>query len=658
MKKLFATTILLLGITIDLFPQDLSRDYGRITEYELKMKSYSKDPLASAVVLYDVGLSRFVEARELSFDVIFERSTKIKILKESGIEHATFIIPYYQEKGIRELVSNVIAITYNLDNGEVKKTAVNPNDFFDEKINDFWMARKFTMPDVRPGSVIEVKYTVTSPYLMNLRDWEFQWDIPVISSQYVTRMVPFYEYSFILQGSGKFDTQSSLVDKSYPRAIAVPGVANIIEYFDMVYKFGMENVPAYTDNDFITSRNDYIIKIDFQLATVHQFGGTKRTVVSTWPELIKGLQGEENFGKYVSRSGGELKSVFGNVKNSGVTELELFNDIMTYVKTNYKWNGVTSKYATKTPGKFIKDKEGNSAEVNLFAAGLLETAGINASPLLISTRWNGKMKTDYPFLHFFNNVLVAAKIGDEYFIGDATEPLLPNNRIPERCVNDKGLIIKKGEPVWLSLEALNPSSVTTFIEMDITEKDIVATIQKSYTEYDAYSMRTNLEADETTMKKYAENRGYVTDNSSISLTNLTDPDKPLITRFAVSLKTEYIADKIYISPFLNESLSLNPLTQKTRTQPVDFLYPQVRTYASTIKIPEGYDVEILPVYRNVDTPLFKQICTSEKNGNIIQINLLYHFKLGIYEAADYNTLKQHFNDIIKLSQEKIILKKI
>lgn len=658
MKNFFTTTLIFLGVTTNLFTQDLSKDYGRITDYELKMTSYSRDPLAGAVVLYDVGLSRMIEARELSFDVVFERSTKIKILKESGIEYATFAIPYYQENNVGEKVTNVIAITYNLENGEIKKTAINPNDFFDEKINDFWMARKFTMPDVRPGSVIEVKYSVTSPYLMNLRDWEFQWDIPVISSEYVTRMVPFYEYSYILQGAGKFDTQSSFADKSYPRSIAVPGAPKGVEYFDMVYKFGMENVPAYTDIEFITSRNDYIIKIDFQLARIHQFGGTQRSIVSTWPELIRDLQGEENFGKFLSKSGGQLKSLLGNAKNPGGTELERYNEIISLVKSNFRWNGITSKFASKSADKFFKDKEGNSAEINLFAAGLLQAAGIDASPLLISTRRNGKIKTDYPFLHFFNNVVVAAKIGNDYIIGDATEPFLPNNRIPERCVNDRGLIIKKGEPVWLSLEAMNPSSVSTFIEMNITETEIVATIQKSYTEYDAYIMRTSIADDDATLKKYADSQNYTTDAGSITLTNPKDPDKPLIIKFSAGVKTEIISDKIYISPFLNESISNNPLTQSKRTHPLDFIYPKIRTFASTLKIPEGYAIETTPSFPSVDTPLFKMVYSVEKTGNTVQVNLQYHFKLGTYKASDFTTLKLHYNEIIKYSNEKIVLKKM
>ena len=658
MKHLLTTTILLITTGILIISQEISMDFGRITDYELRMSSYGRDPQAGAVVIYDKGLSRFAEVRELTFEVFFERSTKIKILKDSGVKYGTFSIPFYQENNIREQVKDLVAITYNLEDGKIIKTAIRPQDVHEEKINEYWMAKKFAMPDVRPGSVIEIRYTITSPYLVNLRDWEFQWDIPVISSEYVARMVPFYEYSYILQGSGKFDRQTSQVDKSFPRHMAIPGAPKPLEFFDMVYTFGMEYVPAYADNEFITSRSDYIIKIDFQLARVHQLGGTQRSVLSTWPELIKGMQREESFGKYVSKSTSQMKSLLGNTKKTGKSELELYHYIMTYVKTNYIWNGNTAKYASKTADRFVRDKEGNSADINLFAVGMLQAAGIKAFPLLVSTRQNGKIKHDYPFLHFFNNVVVAAMIGNEYFVGDATEPLISNIRLPERCINDKGLIIGKGDPVWLSLEALNPSAVSTLLLLNVTDKATRASVQKSYTEYDAFNMRRSIESDEATLRTYAENQHYLVDEESWSLLNLNDPEKPLIVRFIAEQRTESIADRIYISPFMNEPLKNNPLTQTTRTQPVDFIYPLHRSYASVIDIPEGYEVESIPSCPAVDTPLFKMSYVSEQNGNTISISLQYQFKLSTYQASDYNTLKRHFNDIIKYSNEKIVLRKL
>ena len=658
MKIYLLLAALLLSSATELLSQDLSKDFGKVTDYELKMTSYSRDAKAGAVVLYDVGMSSFVERGIGGYEVLFERTTKIKILKETGMSYATFSIPYYQEGAVMEQIEGLIAITYNLENGVVKKTSLDQSGFYDEKVNEYWMNRIFTMPDAKPGSVIEIKYSIRSPYLMNLHDWEFQWEIPVISTKYVTKMIPFYEYIYILQGSNQFSTRDSYADKSNPRTYIVQGTSQKAEFFDMVYSFGMLNVPAYTDNDFISSRNDYIIKIDFQLSKVHQIGGTEISIISTWPQLIKDLQGNDILGKFMSRSEGQLKVATGETKQTGKTELEIYNDIMSYVKNNYRWDGVNSKYPGKSADKFVKDKEGNSAEINLFAVGLLRAAGLDASPLLISTRWNGKIKSDYPFLHYFNNIIVAVRIGEEYIIGDATEPLLPNNRIPERCINESGLLIKKGETTWINLQPREPSAVNTEIEQIVGEFETKITIGKSYEEFSAYDYRKKILSDNEFLSEYTKGKNYSSVDEDIAVQNLHDPALPLEIKYSGLEKTNNISGKLYINPFLKESDITNPLTQTTRTQPLDFIYPISRSYISNIRIPDGYDVEFLPTFPSVDNPLFSLTYSAERDGSSIRVQLKYHFKEGIYKATDYNALKQYFNEIIKYSNEKIILKKI
>ena len=69
--------------------------------------------------------------------------------------------------------------------------------------------KKFAMPNVQVGSIIEYKYSIETPYKFNLKDWEFQRKIPTIYSEYTVRMVPFYEYTYLMQGVDKFDIQNS-----------------------------------------------------------------------------------------------------------------------------------------------------------------------------------------------------------------------------------------------------------------------------------------------------------------------------------------------------------------------------------------------------------------------------------------------------------------
>ena len=65
---------------------------------------------------------------------------------------------------------------------------------------------------------------------------------------------------------------------------------------------------------------------------------------------------------------------------------------------------------SKTAKEFLNTRTGNAANINLFLCSMLNEAGIQASPVLLSTRDHGKILKDYPFQQFINYVIVLAKI--------------------------------------------------------------------------------------------------------------------------------------------------------------------------------------------------------------------------------------------------------
>ena len=71
-------------------------------------------------------------------------------------------------------------------------------------------------------------------------------------------------------------------DKGMSRNLALRVHMGIISYQDIVYKFGMKNIPAFGDEEFITSINDYVIKLDFQLSKIHTLDGRNIDIITTW----------------------------------------------------------------------------------------------------------------------------------------------------------------------------------------------------------------------------------------------------------------------------------------------------------------------------------------------------------------------------------------
>ncbi len=637
--------------------QNFLKEFGKISKDEIELTEYVLDKDAEAVVLFDIAKSYFVETNN-SFDVVFERTTRIKILSEAGIKWAEVEIPFYQEGNIYEEVYEIEASSYNFESEKLIKSSLDASNTYDEKKNEYWNIKKFAIPNVKVGSVIEFRYKINSQNKFNFRDWEFQWKIPVVYSEYVAKMIPFYEYTLILQGATRFDEYESYEDKDLPRHFGSPGPYRDNSFHDMVYKFGMKNIPAFGDEEFISSINDYIIKLDFQLSKIHRLDGTNTEILTTWEDLIKELLKHQDFEKYIAKSERLASKLMEFDGLSQKSENEKFNTVIDYVKSNYTWNNHNDKFASKTPNQLVDDKFGNSADINLFTIGLLKGAGIESYPLILSTTEHGKIKMDYPFSHFFNYVIVLANVDGKIILADATEILSMNDRIPPRCINDKGLIVRKDKVEWIKLDCMFTSDITTSMQINIGENRIFVDLLKTGTEYDGLFFRNSYTDKIDNIKQILSTNNYSLADSTIQVQNYLDRTKPFKLRYGFTTKPEVVNDKIYISPFLQETLTDNPLKQKERKYPIDMVYPKKRIFISTLSIPDGYVVEFKPEDFKINNDLFDLNYAISTNKDNLQVTFAYYFKKPIYQSDDYSKIKYYFNEIVKKGNEKIVLTKI
>jgi hypothetical protein len=652
MKFNLLLTALLVSCQLFSFGQDSKIDYNRVGQYDFEYKICPFDTIAEAVVFFDLGKSRF-EQSESGFELVFERKTRIKVLKEAGRKFAEIEIPLYRQGNIFEVVYDIEAYVFNFVNGELKKSQLDTKNSHDEKVNESWIIKKIVLPDVRVGSVIEYQYKLRSEYLFNLRDWNFQWEIPVIYSEYEVKMIPFYQYTFLLQGITQFDVQTSMIDEGFEDTFAG------VKFKNMVHTYGMKNLPGFKVEEFISSKDDYLIKMDFQLSRVIQTNGVGKDIISTWPLLIKELIEHENFGAYVKKTKNYTNKIININSLSAKSSLEKFDYIVNYVKSNFHWNNRISKYASKPLKNLLKDKFGNSADLNLLTIGMLNSVGVNAYPLIISTRDNGKVKSDYPFLSFFNNVIIYADIDGKKILSDATEPLLANDKIPSNYINDDGLIIQKDKLEWLSLQSKVPSKIRNTFNITLTESGLNADITTYASEYNGLLYRKKFGDDKKSLNKNLIENGYDIVDSTIMVKNLKDKNKPYILNYSIKENLERINDKIYILPFFHEVINDNPLKLKSRTYPIDMTYPNYKSFYSEIKIPEGYEVDFLPANAKILNDQFELnylVSNNEEKGSVT-VSYNYYFKQSVYPDTEYSKLKFYFNEIVNKGVEKIVLSK-
>jgi hypothetical protein len=74
---------------------------------------------------------------------------------------------------------------------------------------------------------------------------------------------------------------------------------------------------------------------------------------------------------------------------------------------------------------------------------LLTDAGLKASPVLVSTKENGRLKTTDPGFEQFNTVMAYGSVDSNFYVLDATDKITPPNIIPPSVVYTDGLVISK-----------------------------------------------------------------------------------------------------------------------------------------------------------------------------------------------------------------------
>lgn len=651
--------------------QDAPVKYGKVTDEELKMKSYAKDTSAAAVVLVDYGRSFFTVVND-KMKVNFERVLRIKVLKKSGYDWANVTVPYYQQtSNSKELVMNVKATTYNLENGQVVKVKMENSAIFDEKESEHWYNKKFTLPAVKEGSVLDISYLVSSDFIFNFRDWTFQSSIPVMHSEYRASIPEYYEYKNYMQGY-----EPLLVNETVPGSmnytVRVGGLAesragartpsesvsNTIKTQN--HRWVMKDLPAIASESFITTIQDYISKIEFELEWIRYPGSAPERVAGNWNKLTDEFLELDRFGVQLNRTG-YFKAEVAALQSVKDT-LEKVNTIYDFVKKNVKWNNKGGALATSTLRKAFDTKSGSAADINLMLVAMLRDAGLEADPVVLSTRDHGRVPTHAPMINKFNYVVAFVKTPKGDLLLDATDPFMPIGQLPKHCLNGQGWLVAKNKGSWIPLVPQTKSTELLNAELSILPTGVMSgKVQESKTGMWAVNVRNSVKEDGET--KYLEklvNAQNEFERKKPVFKDLAQIQKPISLEYEISSAGDgQLKDIIYVNPMLLKDKQENPFKHTERKYPVDFGHGSEEVYICNFTIPEGYMVEEMPkgVMMSLPDNGGKFTYMLQQNGNKVQVMSKVTISKPIFYAQEYESLKQFYSQIVAKHAEQIVLKK-
>ncbi|SHF69149.1 Transglutaminase-like superfamily protein [Flavobacterium fluvii] len=646
---------------------------GKVSVAELEEKEHPKDPSAPAAILFKKGEVKFKYDENNGFQVLTEVKTRIKIYKKEGYEWANQEVRYYLDNQLDEDVSFSDAVTYNLVGGKIEKTKLKSDGEFIEKINKYWGQKKITMPNVREGSVIEFGYTVKTTITSFLRDWYFQSSIPVNYSEFITIVPEYYEYKsnqkgYLTIGRTVEKSRGSFTINSKERIEGQMGVTKTefsqdkIEFQETRTIYLGKDLPAIKDEAYVNNMDNYTSSISHELSMTN-FPNTPVKYFSTdWESVVKTIYNYDDFGPELNKTGYFEQDVTALLSGKN-SQNERISAIFDYVKNTVKWNNYKGYSCNDGVKTAYKNKTGNTAEINLMLTAMLRFAGLNANPVLVSTRDNGI--TFFPSRSAFNCVIASVETPEGFILLDATEKYSEPNILPIRDLNWIGRLIRKDGtstevdlmPKMISKEGTNMSIVLK------SDGSAEGKLRKQLTNHEALWFRKENLA--TNKDSYLEK--LETNNNNIEISdyvreNDLDLSKPIIETYAFkdSKDIEVIDGKIYISPMLYLVDKENPFKQEVREYPVDFGYPKQEKYNININIPEGYAVESMPQPLNIATGenvgAFKYVIAN--TGSSIQIVITKDINTSIVQADFYPVLKDFYQQMTDKQNDKIVLKKI
>jgi len=188
----------------------LNFKFNKVTPADFDLSKSKFDSSAGAVVIADIGSSWFEGNAKGWFSLIHKKTTRIKILNKNGFDAANVQVHLYTNGKDEEKLENLKGYTYNLEDGKVVETKLDNASIFKDKLSKKYTLRKFTLPAIKEGSIIEYTYTIKSDFIENLQPWEFQGEYPILWSEYEVSIPEFFNYVSLAQGYLEFSgrTQS------------------------------------------------------------------------------------------------------------------------------------------------------------------------------------------------------------------------------------------------------------------------------------------------------------------------------------------------------------------------------------------------------------------------------------------------------------------
>ena len=559
-------------------------------------------------------------------------------------------------EGRTETVRSIRASTFNIENGSIREVAFNSKNEFTENRSKYRDVKKFALPNVRVGSVIEVEYVLVSPFIMNFTTWEFQSDIPKVTSEFFASMPGNYRYNITLKGFLNLNKNENEIKKNCFQF-------GTVDVDCLLVRLGMNDIPAFIEEDYMTARSNFLSSVNFELYEIFHLDGGRDKLSKEWKDVEDELRTDPKFGVQLRRGGDIVDEKVKALIQGETDPLLKAQKIYDFIKGWYRWNEVYGEYSEFGIRKAFEGKVGNVGDINLSLIAALRYAGFTVEPLLLSTRANGLVSELHPVITDFDYVIAKLNLNGKVYLLDATEDYLCFGLIPERCLNGKGRVIGEKESYWHELNAPEKQKQISVQKFKIdTDGTLRGSVQNMYFGYDAMNQRKAINT-YSTEKEFIQSVIKTWEAGTITnykIENATDPMKPLSITLEVEVNSDLGGEPTQLlNLFMFDRWDKNPFRSSERKYPVDFGVPLEEVVSMSIEYPAGYEIDELPGRVGLSLPAGggRYLFTIQNTSNTLTMYSSLVINKPVFSSEEYHYLKELFSHVVATQQTDLVLKK-
>jgi hypothetical protein len=636
--------------------------FGKPVQEELTMTTYAPDTTAAAVVLCSLTDVYYRWGYE-DFVLVNKHKVRIKVLKPEGVDQANVAIPFYkpiESSGkSKEFITGLNAVAYNIEDGKVVATKMKKDAVFEERLNNSYVQLKFTVPQVKTGTLLEYEYEQQSDYYYDIDSWKAQTTIPVFYTEYKVSIPEYFEFNMGNTGWQRL----SITKNSTNASFILPGGYNLTCRADET-SFKGNKLAAIKADAYMWCPDDYCTQVNMELRAIRiPEAAYYRSFSQSWRNIENSLLNSESFGGRLRMSNPLKEEMEALNIPADATVPDKVTALFRLLKQRVKWNGSYALFG-ESSRKVLKEGTGTNADINFILMSMLNDADIPTYPILMSRRDLGRLPYGRPTLRKLNTFVVGVRANDSTVVYiDASVPSGKVDHLPAVLLTERARLMRPdGREIWVNLMKSSHNLLKVLVSAEISPEGLMtATRQSQYGGLYATELQRSYRA-ATDSLAYIDR---LNTDKDIRVTALAwegeagIDEATVVEKMAFERTCQFTDDLIYINPLIFLNYKSNPFKQVERRLPVEFSHPINIQHVVSLKLPEGYVIDELPqsqLLQFSDKSITCRYRISKHGNNVI---LRYDFSLArtLYQPDEYPELQEFWTKMVEHDNSLLVLKK-